>query len=84
MRCPTCHKVFDGASSQAIPFCSPRCRQIDTNRWLSEEQRVPANSLDEESPEDDGRPPEEDEESPDLLAEDEGQASHQEEDSRGE
>jgi hypothetical protein len=24
-----------------MPFCSPRCRLVDLNRWLSEENRVP-------------------------------------------
>jgi endogenous inhibitor of DNA gyrase (YacG/DUF329 family) len=74
MRCPTCKKVFEESGSLTIPFCSVRCRQVDTNRWLSEEQRVPAGGLDEESPQ----------ESPDLLAEEEGQASHLEENSGGE
>jgi uncharacterized protein len=69
MRCPTCGKRFEESNSATLPFCSPRCRQVDLNRWLSEEQRLPAGGLDGESPDD--------------LAEDPGQASHQEEDSRG-
>ena len=100
MRCPTCRKVFDESNSLTLPFCSARCRQIDTNRWLSEEQRVPVRALEEESPDDERRPsahdyedddasedgydPADDVESPDELAEEEGQASHQEEDSPGE
>lgn len=24
-----------------MPFCSPRCRQIDTGRWLGENYAVP-------------------------------------------
>lgn len=24
-----------------VPFCSGRCKQIDLNKWLSEEYRVP-------------------------------------------
>jgi hypothetical protein len=43
LRCPTCRKEFDAAQSEALPFCSQRCRQIDLGRWLSEEQRLPAN-----------------------------------------
>jgi uncharacterized protein len=74
MRCPTCGKRIQESNTATLPFCSDRCRQVDLNRWLSEEQRLPAGGLDEERPE----------ESPDKLAEDEGQASHQEEDSRGE
>jgi len=45
VRCPTCGKSFDSASSRSVPFCSPRCRQIDLNRWLSEEQRLPYENL---------------------------------------
>jgi endogenous inhibitor of DNA gyrase (YacG/DUF329 family) len=45
MRCPTCDKQFERAASTALPFCSDRCRQIDLGRWLNEEQRVPAKSL---------------------------------------
>jgi endogenous inhibitor of DNA gyrase (YacG/DUF329 family) len=45
MRCPTCDKQFERPQSTALPFCSDRCRQIDLGRWLSEEQRVPAQSL---------------------------------------
>ena len=74
MRCPTCGKPIDPANTATLPFCSPRCRHVDLNRWLSEEQRLPAGGLDEEFPA----------ESADKLAEDQGQASHQEEDSRGE
>lgn len=74
MRCPTCGKQLRESNRATLPFCSPRCRQVDLNRWLSEEQRLPVGGLDEETPE----------ESPDKLAEDQGQASHQEEDSRGE
>jgi endogenous inhibitor of DNA gyrase (YacG/DUF329 family) len=39
--CPTCGKRFDPALSQSMPFCSPRCRRIDLNRWLNEEIAVP-------------------------------------------
>jgi len=73
MRCPTCKKRFDESNSETLPFCSPRCRQVDLNRWLSEEQRLPAGDLGDEFPE----------ESPDKVAEDQGEASHQEEDSAG-
>jgi uncharacterized protein len=48
LTCPTCRKKFEMASSQSKPFCSPRCRQIDLNRWLSEEQRLPVDPLGEE------------------------------------
>ena len=36
--CPICGKP----SSQANhPFCSPRCQDIDLNRWLSDAYRIP-------------------------------------------
>ena len=41
IRCPICEKLFDPATSQAMPFCSDRCRQIDLGRWLREAYSVP-------------------------------------------
>ena len=41
IRCPVCEKHFDPAASQAMPFCSDRCRQIDLGRWLREAYSVP-------------------------------------------
>jgi endogenous inhibitor of DNA gyrase (YacG/DUF329 family) len=37
-RCPICAKPASGADR---PFCSPRCRRIDLDRWLGEVYRVP-------------------------------------------
>jgi hypothetical protein len=56
MRCPTCDKQFERDQSTALPFCSDRCRQIDLGRWLNEEQRVPARSLEVDDEPDDRRP----------------------------
>lgn len=42
MVCPTCKKEFQPDSSDALPFCSERCRTIDLGRWLDEEQRLPS------------------------------------------
>jgi hypothetical protein len=39
--CPTCKKQFKSDASRSMPFCSPRCRQIDLNRWLNEEIALP-------------------------------------------
>lgn len=39
--CPTCKKEFQPDSSDALPFCSERCRTIDLGRWLSEEHGLP-------------------------------------------
>ena len=37
-KCPECKK----ASSQAnFPFCSPRCKAVDLNRWLSGSYVIP-------------------------------------------
>jgi len=52
--CPICGKPADAAQR---PFCSPRCRQIDLNRWLSEVYRVPAPP---EPDDEETRPPEAD------------------------
>jgi endogenous inhibitor of DNA gyrase (YacG/DUF329 family) len=37
-RCPICGKP---ASEAARPFCSPRCRDVDLNRWFSGSYVVP-------------------------------------------
>ena len=39
--CPICGRTFERDSSMALPFCSPRCRQIDLGRWLGERYAVP-------------------------------------------
>lgn len=41
MRCPTCKQEFDEAASEAMPFCSERCRLIDLGRWLDESHSLP-------------------------------------------
>jgi endogenous inhibitor of DNA gyrase (YacG/DUF329 family) len=42
MRCPVCHREFESAKSDALPFCSERCRTIDLGRWLGESYGLPA------------------------------------------
>lgn len=42
VRCSICHKLFDPEKSQALPFCSPRCKQIDLGRWLDERYSLPS------------------------------------------
>jgi len=37
-RCPICGKPTSEATR---PFCSPRCRDVDLNRWLSGSYVVP-------------------------------------------
>lgn len=50
LRCPTCNALFDMAESSAMPFCSPRCRQIDLGRWLKEEISMPVERAEEDEP----------------------------------
>jgi endogenous inhibitor of DNA gyrase (YacG/DUF329 family) len=37
--CPICGKP---PAEDARPFCSPRCRDVDLNRWLSGSYVIPA------------------------------------------
>lgn len=37
-RCPECGKP---ANPKTLPFCSPRCRDVDLNRWLSGSYVIP-------------------------------------------
>ena len=38
-RCPICGQP---ATEATHPFCSPRCRDVDLNRWLSGSYVIPA------------------------------------------
>ena len=44
VRCPICGTIFDANESRAMPFCSPRCRQIDLGHWLGESYGLPYES----------------------------------------
>jgi endogenous inhibitor of DNA gyrase (YacG/DUF329 family) len=46
--CPICGKP---ASEATLPFCSPRCRDVDLNRWLSNSYVVPGRENEEEDAE---------------------------------
>jgi endogenous inhibitor of DNA gyrase (YacG/DUF329 family) len=48
LQCPICGKQFDSKESNAMPFCSQRCRLIDLGRWLREERGLPVAPNDEE------------------------------------
>ena len=40
--CPICRKpALPRAENGSAPFCSPRCRQVDLGKWLTEEYRMP-------------------------------------------
>ncbi|MGH8210298.1 MAG: DNA gyrase inhibitor YacG [Steroidobacteraceae bacterium] len=41
VKCPTCRREIDWASSPFRPFCSERCRLIDLGAWLSEKHAIP-------------------------------------------
>lgn len=43
--CPICGKP---AESDRAPFCSPRCANVDLNRWLKGGYAIPAVEIDEE------------------------------------
>ncbi|TMK45385.1 MAG: DNA gyrase inhibitor YacG [Alphaproteobacteria bacterium] len=47
-RCPICGEP---ASPEWLPFCSPRCRDVDLNRWLSGSYLIPGSEKDEEDAE---------------------------------
>ncbi|MCA9259218.1 MAG: DNA gyrase inhibitor YacG [Planctomycetales bacterium] len=41
MQCPICNATFAPEKSDAKPFCSRRCQQIDLGRWLDEAYSMP-------------------------------------------
>ena len=41
LTCPVCQVRFCAAESEALPFCSPRCRLVDLGRWLDERYGLP-------------------------------------------
>jgi len=43
--CPICGKPSDPGRP---PFCSPRCADVDLNRWLKGAYAIPAVEIDEE------------------------------------
>ncbi|HOA50919.1 MAG: DNA gyrase inhibitor YacG [Thermogutta sp.] len=48
IRCPVCGRMFDPETTEAMPFCSRRCRIIDLGRWLGEQYAIPHVEKDEE------------------------------------
>ena len=41
LSCPTCSTPFSIDATDAMPFCSTRCKQIDLGRWFDEEFGLP-------------------------------------------
>ena len=48
--CPECGKP---SARETYPFCSPRCKDVDLNRWLSGAYAIPARADEEDE---DGKP----------------------------
>jgi uncharacterized protein len=48
-RCPECGKPAE--NPKTLPFCSPRCRDVDLNRWLSGKYVIPGRETDPEDAE---------------------------------
>lgn len=47
--CPICKKpVGDPTTNRVYPFCSPRCKQIDLGKWVSDEYKIPTDDTGEE------------------------------------
>jgi len=44
-KCPICGKP---AAEATLPFCSPRCRDVDLNRWFTGSYVVPASEEEDE------------------------------------
>jgi uncharacterized protein len=61
LRCPFCGRSFESTESVSLPFCSPRCRSVDLNRWLSEDYGLPEDRLDEDEEADEQPPSDQDE-----------------------
>lgn len=60
LRCPTCNKLFEPRESEAMPFCSARCKQIDLAAWLDEEYGIPVEPEDHQDRRNDAVRPEDD------------------------
>lgn len=51
VNCPSCGKSVPWIVSQVYkPFCSERCKLIDLGEWVNEENKIPGNTLLEDSP----------------------------------
>jgi uncharacterized protein len=50
VKCPTCGRELEWATTPARPFCSERCRLIDLGAWLSEQRSIAGESPTAETP----------------------------------
>ena len=39
--CPICRRQFRRSDTKVMPFCSPRCQQVDLGRWFNESYGFP-------------------------------------------
>lgn len=39
--CPMCRAELDAEPSSSRPFCSPRCKKLDLQNWLTGAYRLP-------------------------------------------
>ena len=46
-QCPECGRPSDRAT---FPFCSPRCKAVDLNRWLSGSYVIPGDRTEADGP----------------------------------
>jgi uncharacterized protein len=44
IRCPTCRKETEWENNPHRPFCSDRCQLIDLGTWIEERYRIPQES----------------------------------------
>jgi hypothetical protein len=51
--CPECGRA---SARETYPFCSPRCKAIDLNRWLSGAYAIPVKEEEEEDDPQRGEP----------------------------
>lgn len=54
-KCPTCSRVIEGPTLDAMPyfpFCSERCRLVDLGRWIEGDYAIPGPPASEEDPAD--------------------------------
>jgi len=40
VKCPTCERPIEWATSPFRPFCSERCRLLDLGAWLTEKRGI--------------------------------------------
>ena len=44
--CPICGRQFRRLETKTMPFCGPRCQQVDLGRWFNESYGFPYEGTD--------------------------------------